>query len=260
MCITYLMSTMGVVSIHQTKSCCISSSSSPIFGPKLGCTIPAAKTWKSSGWTRSKPLRSCGAFPCVSRTRALGLIRLLSNISRAYSVLISWPETKGAEDFFFYAVCPYALVVKIHGFLAHVDPFFWGSMDLWLDFLDHAPLRDELDRRLVFSYEKQPLCHCPRLVPNVWNGRMGWLLLVISSDYGSFPHSLPPVRRLAIGFHWNSKARSHAHRCREVWYEFFWLINLSRVFPPSHPNTISEADFVSEVQVPSKQLILKPNN
>ena len=182
MCITYLMSTMGVVSIHQTKSCCISSSSSPIFGPKLGCTIPAAKTWKSSGWTRSKPLRSCGAFPCVSRTRALGLIRLLSNISRAYSVLISWPETKGAEDFFFYAVCPYALVVKIHGFLAHVDPFFWGSMDLWLDFLDHAPLRDELDRRLVFSYEKQPLCHCPRLVPNVWNGRMGWLLLVISSD------------------------------------------------------------------------------
>ena len=91
-------------------------------------------------------------------------------------------KPKGLRIFFFYAVCPYALVVKIHGFLAHVDPFFWGSMDLWLDFLDHAPLRDELDRRLVFSYEKQPLCHCPRLVPNVWNGRLGWLLLVISSD------------------------------------------------------------------------------
>ena len=99
------------------------------------------------------------------------------------------------------------------------------------------------------------------LVGNGWESRLlGWLLLVISSDYGSFPHSLPPVRRLAIGFHWNSKARSDAHRCREVWYEFFWLINLSRVFPPSHPNTISEADLVSEVQVPSKQLILKPNN
>ena len=91
----------------------------PHLWPKLGCTIPAAKTWKSSGWTRSKPLRSCGAFPCVSRTRALGLIRLLSNISRAYSVLISWPgETKGAEDVF---SMQYALSM----------PWWWKSMDFW---------------------------------------------------------------------------------------------------------------------------------
>lgn len=133
MCITYLMSTMGVVSIHQTKSCFISSSSSPIFDQNLlarsqpqrhgsrpggpganhwglvGPSLASAEhaPWVSSGCFRTFPERTPSWSHDLEKPKGLRMFFLCSMPS----------VCPGGENPWIFGPC-WSIFLRIHGFMA----------------------------------------------------------------------------------------------------------------------------------------------